>query len=148
MKLNLCNTGLRNPLSTRHTTPDTYTHTHIYPTPTPYCTYHLQQIPAQQRPPVEVARLYGDLDIRQYPSCARVNNPTLRPTAPFTLLPLSPWHHTMDILKQEQPTRSSLFAPACSLSLYHSKTLVSLALNQVYHIRLSPFALHVFKEMV
>jgi len=124
MKLSLCNTGLCNPLSTRHTTPDPHTPTHIYPTPTPtpYCTYHPQQIPAQQRPPVEVARLYGDLDIRQYPSCARVNNPTLRPTAPSTLLPLSPWHHTVDILKQEQPTRSLPFAVACSLSPYHSKT--------------------------
>jgi len=57
--------------------PPTHTHTHKNPTPTPYRTYHPQQTPAQQRPPVEVARLYGDLDIPHYPSCARVNNPTL-----------------------------------------------------------------------
>jgi len=49
----------------------------------------------------------------------------------------------MVILKQEQPTRSP-FAPACSLSLYHSKTLVSLILSQVYHISLFWFDLRVF----
>ncbi len=51
----------------------------------------------------------------------------------------------MYILKQERPNRSSPFAPACFLSLYHSKILVSLVLNQVCHIRLFfSFALRVF----
>jgi len=83
------------------------------------------------------------LDIRHYPSCTRVNSSTLRPTAPSTLLSPFPWHSAMYVLKREQTTRSP-FAPACFLSPYHSKTLVSLVLNQVCHIRLFSFALRVF----
>jgi len=45
--------------------------------------------------------------------------------------------------EQGQPNRSSPFAPACSLSL-PSKTLVSLVLNQVCHVRLFWIALRVF----
>ena len=46
-------------------------------------------------------------------------------------------------IEKGQPNRSSPFAPACSLSL-PSKTLVSLVLNQVCHIRLFWFAPRVF----
>jgi len=68
---------------------------------------------------------YANLDIRHNPSCTQVNNPILRPTVPSTLLSLSLWHDTMGTLKQEQLTRSSPFAPACSLSPYHLKSLAS-----------------------
>ena len=115
-------TGFSKPLSTRHSTTGPQTHAH----PTPYRTYHPQtQTRAQQRPLVEVTRLDATLDIRHNPSSTQVNNPILRPTAPSTLLPPSSWHDTIDMLKQEQLTRSSPFTPACSLSPFHFKALVS-----------------------
>ena len=91
---------------------------------------------------MEVTQLYSDP--RHNPSCTRVKqtNPTTH-SAVYPLLTL-PWHNTMYIQKQGQPTRSSPFAPACFLSPYHSETLVPLVLNQVCHIRLFSFALRVF----
>ena len=125
------NHGLRSPLSTRHTTTDPYTRK--------FKSDSDSLSPANPNP--STSEIHMGLDIRHIPSFTRVNNPTPQPTAPSTLLPLlmEQYHgHT----EKGQPTRSP-FAPACSLSL-PSKTLVSLVLNQVCHIRLFWFALRVF----
>jgi len=137
MTLRLRNTSLCKPLSTRHT--------HINPNPNPYRTYHPQQIPAQQRPHVEVARLYGDLDTRHKPPCTRVNNPTLRPTALSTLLSLSLWNNATEHT-ETRATNPLLALRPCllPLSLLPQDSLVSLVLNQVCQVTLFSFALRVF----
>jgi len=90
MKLSLCNSGLRKPLSTRHTTTGPHTNTHVKSNPTPTL-YHPQiRIPAQH---VDCETHMGSTFA--LPSFTRVNNPTTRPT----LLSPSSWHNTMDILQ-------------------------------------------------
>lgn len=116
MKLGLCNTGLRKPLSTRHTTTGPHSYTHMNSSDSDSLSYisPANPIPAQQRPPMEVTQLYSDP--RHNPSCTRVKqpNPTIH-SAVYPLLTL-PWHNTMYIL-ETRATNQLLAVRACLLLL-------------------------------
>ena len=126
----MCMTGLSKPLSTRHTT----TGPHTGANPTPYRTYHPQ-----------TQSLWGSRGWMRPSTFAVILLALESATQPYDpqrrlpFLSLSSWHDTMDILKQEQLTRFSPFAPACSLSPYHFSPL-----NQVGHTRHFSFSLHAF----
>jgi len=146
MKLSLCNTGLRKPLSTRHTTPrPTHTYTqkseseseslsYISPaTNSSTTTAACGSCAALWRPRHSILSF---LRSSQQPNTT--THSAVYPPPPLRMAQYC--GHTKTKSNQPAPRRSRLFAP----SPLTTPSLVSLALNQVCHIRLFPFALRVF----
>ena len=150
MKLSLCNTGLRKPLSTRHTTTGPRTQNTYIQIPQDSLSYisPTNQIPAQRRR-MEAVQLYTDL---RHSTCLTIIllalESTTQPTipAPSYLPSTLPWARYYVCTSHKNNQYTSVRSRLLASSLLTNPCLLSLWFNPSLSHKSPPFALLVFSR--